>query len=224
MRLNNVWYYAYWNSRDDIENELAELVRYFPIKSFQELQTEISHFNWSIFDQKLFISDFKKAPLPLTWNIEDLIKDNITASNDRISVIDLDFADEAIYDDILENYHKYNISSLTEQQVWLLLEKFKNQFPNYMEKIINSSLFRSACGNMYLYYWEDFSIMFWIKVYSLNQWEFKKYINQRLSSGYGDYYFTNITLVSKILVKEDNQSDYIKLINNLMWFSDLLCL
>ena len=149
MRLNNVWYYAYWNSRDDIENELAELVRYFPIKSFQELQTEISHFNWSIFDQKLFISDFKKAPLPLTWNIEDLIKDNITASNDRISVIDLDFADEAIYDDILENYHKYNISSLTEQQVWLLLEKFKNQFPNYMEKIINSSLFRSEGGNMY---------------------------------------------------------------------------
>lgn len=230
-RMNNKWYYKNWEESVRIKHKMKEVVDGVQeiFKSFGELKSEVDHLNRSTLDADLFILDLKEAILEynfwLEWSVEDLTKKYVGTWLNSFSPIDLDFDNDATYEEILENYHNYNISELLNKEIEYILKQFKSKFPaDYMRKIMNSSLFRSVCWTMYAFYWNDFSLRFWISIYELNPSEFKNCINKELSSKYWNYYFTNITLIAKIIAKENNKEDYRKLIDNLWGLTDLLCL
>jgi len=71
FRLLNVPYYRRW--RKHILPRLHQEIIFLDLKTFQELATALSVFDWNITNADLFIQDFKSIQNEVQWSLEGSI-------------------------------------------------------------------------------------------------------------------------------------------------------
>lgn len=224
-RLLNVPYYRIW--RKHILPRLHQEIFFLDLKTFQELATALSVFDWDITNADLFIQDFKsiqnEVERTLEGDINELMWDTYTPSRDLLPISSINNADQNMIEKILNAWEILNNYDIKDEATLdALLNKIQKIYPeSYMEKLISSRLFYYWSWRSFKFYWEKFWNMFGKKIYQLNPIKFKQIIKNPIqydSNPTHSYYFHNFYLIAEILIEEKDITSFQSLAK---WLVDL---